>query len=132
VGPQIFNRPNVRFLNPQYLERTHQFYEKYGAKTIVIARFVPIVRTFAPFVAGIGKMNFFHFWLYNIVGGVAWVIICVLAGVFFGRFEFVQKRFELVILAIVVISVLPMVIEFIRARQAAKRARSTETVGSQP
>jgi membrane-associated protein len=132
LGPAVFKKDTGVLLNKKHLLEAQRFYEKYGAKTIILARFVPIVRTFAPFVAGIGKMNFFHFWLYNIVGGVAWVIICVLAGVFFGRFEFVQKRFELVILAIVVISVLPMVIEFIRARQAAKRARSTETVGSQP
>jgi len=131
LGPAVFKKDTGWLLNKKHLVEAQRFYEKYGAKTIILARFVPIVRTFAPFVAGIGKMNFFHFWLYNIVGGIAWVVICVVAGVFFGRFEFVQKRFELVILAIVVISILPMVIEFLRARQAAKRARSAETVGSQ-
>src|SRR5438034_812725 len=82
---------------------------------IILARFVPIVRTFAPFVAGVGKMNFFRFWLFNIIGGVAWVLICILGGVYFGKFEFVQKHFELVIVAIVIISILPMVIEYLRS-----------------
>src|SRR5215207_3312136 len=117
VGPAIFSKETGPLLNKKHLLEAQRFYEKYGGKTIILARFVPIVRTFAPFVAGIGKMNFFRFWLYNIVGGIAWVVICVLAGVFFGRFAFVQKHFELVILAIIVISILPMVVEFWRARQ---------------
>lgn len=125
LGPAVFKREDSRLLNKKHLLRAQEFYEKYGGKTIILARFVPIVRTFAPFVAGVGRMNFFRFWLFNIVGGVAWVILCVLAGVFFGRFEIVQKRFELVIVAIVVISVLPMVFEFWRARQEAK-ARGPE------
>ncbi|MGB7160230.1 MAG: VTT domain-containing protein, partial [Tepidisphaeraceae bacterium] len=124
LGPAVFKKETGRLLNKQHLLRAQEFYERYGGKTIILARFVPIVRTFAPFVAGIGRMNFFRFWLYNIVGGIAWVVICILAGVFFGRFEFVQKRFELVILAIIGISVLPVVIEFARARQAAKRGES--------
>ena len=111
----------TKLLNKKHLIQAQEFYEKYGSKTIILARFVPVVRTFAPFVAGIGKMNYFRFAMYNIIGGVAWVLICVLAGVFFGRFEFVQKRFELVIVAIVVISVLPMAIEFWKARKASKR-----------
>jgi len=121
LGPAVFKKETGRLLNKKHLLKAQEFYEKYGGKTIILARFVPIVRTFAPFVAGIGKMNYFRFALYNIIGGVAWVLICVLAGVFFGRFEIVQKRFELVIVAIVIISVLPMAIEFMRARRQAKQ-----------
>jgi membrane-associated protein len=124
LGPAVFKRETGRLLNKKHLLRAQEFYETYGGKTIILARFVPIVRTFAPFVAGIGKMNFFRFWVYNIVGGIAWVVICVTAGVFVGRFAFVQKHFELVILAIIFISILPMVVEFWRARQAAKRGGS--------
>jgi membrane-associated protein len=122
LGPAVFKKETGKLLNKKHLVQAQEFYEKYGAKTIILARFVPIVRTFAPFVAGIGKMNYFRFALYNIIGGIAWVLLCVLAGVFFGRFEIVQKRFELVIVAIVVISVLPMAIEFWRARKSARAA----------
>jgi membrane-associated protein len=136
AGPAIFKKETGRLLNKKHLLKAQEFYEKYGGKTIILARFVPIVRTFAPFVAGIGRMNFFRFWMFNIVGGIAWVLICVLAGVFFGRFEFVQKRFELVIVAIVVISVLPMVYEFWKAKKEAKRGGSAlvaaTTVGESP
>ena len=125
-----------RLLNRKHLLRAQEFYEKYGGKTIILARFVPIVRTFAPFVAGVGKMNFFRFWLFNIIGAIAWVVICVTAGYFFGQFEFVKKHFELVIVAIVVISVLPMAFEFVQARRAAKRGDSAllqaTTIGDSP
>ena len=116
IGPKIFHRENVRFLNRKHLERTHAFYEKYGSKTIVLARFVPIVRTFAPFVAGIGKMSYWRFITYNVFGGIAWVAICVFSGYYFGNLEIVKNNFSLVILAILVISVLPMVIEYLRHR----------------
>jgi membrane-associated protein len=116
VGPKIFSRENVRFLNKKHLERTHAFYEKYGGKTIIIARFIPIVSTFAPFVAGIGSMTYGRFIAYNVIGGIAWVGICVFAGYFFGNLEIVKKNFSLVIIAIVLISVLPMAVEFIRHR----------------
>ena len=121
LWPAVFKREDSRLLNKKHLLRAQEFYEKYGGKTIILARFVPIVRTFAPFVAGVGKMNFFRFWLFNVVGGIAWVLICVAAGYFFGQFEFVKKRFELVIVAIVVISVLPMVFEVWQARRAKAR-----------
>lgn len=124
MGPAVFKREDSKLLNKKHLLRAQEFYEKYGGKTIILARFVPIVRTFAPFVAGVGKMNFFRFWMFNIVGGVAWVVICIYAGVLFGGFEFVQKHFELVIMAIIFISVLPMIIEVWRARSAAKRGGS--------
>jgi membrane-associated protein len=116
LGPVVFSREDSWWLNRKHLNEAQAFYEKYGGKTIILARFVPIVRTFAPFVAGIGRMNYFRFALFNVVGGVAWVSICLLAGRVFGRFEIVQKRFELVIVAIVVISVLPMAVEFLRKR----------------
>jgi membrane-associated protein len=118
MGPAVFTREDSKLLNKKHLLRAQEFYDKYGGKTIILARFVPIVRTFAPFVAGVGKMNFFRFWMFNIVGGVAWVLLCILSGVFFGQFEIVQKRFELVIIAIVAISVLPIVIEYIKHRRA--------------
>jgi membrane-associated protein len=114
VGPKIFQKEKIRFLNKEHLERTHQFYEKYGGKTIVIARFMPIIRTFAPFVAGIGSMTYWKFISYNVIGGIAWIAICMFAGYYFGNLTFVKKNFSLVILAIVIISILPGVIEFLR------------------
>jgi len=104
---------NYRFLNPVYLEKTHAFYEKYGSKTIVIARFVPIVRTFAPFLAGMGKMSYKTFGFYNIFGGILWVAICLAAGYFFGNFEIVKKNFSLVIFGIIGVSLMPAVVELI-------------------
>ena len=124
LGPKVFTRENSRLLNKKHLLRAQEFYEKYGGKTIILARFVPIVRTFAPFVAGIGKMGYARFAIYNIVGAVAWVLICVVAGYYFGRIPFVQKRFELVIVGIVVVSCIPMGVEFFLARRRAKRAAS--------
>ena len=122
LGPKVFTGESSRLLNKKHLLRAQEFYEKYGGKTIILARFVPIVRTFAPFVAGIGRMNYFRFAVYNVVGGIAWVLLCVMAGYAFGQVEFVQKRFEVVIVMIVIISVLPMVVELLLARRAAKRA----------
>jgi membrane-associated protein len=124
LGPAVFTREDSKLLNKKHLLRAQEFYEKYGGKTIILARFVPIVRTFAPFVAGIGRMSYPRFFLYNVVGAIAWVLICVMAGYWMGSIEFVQKRFELVILAIIVISVLPVVVEFVRARQAARHGDS--------
>lgn len=118
VGPKVFRRENVRFLNRKHLDRTHAFYERYGGKTIIIARFIPIVRTFAPFVAGIGRMTYWTFIAYNVIGGVAWVAICVFAGYYFGNLEIVKKNFSLVVVAIVLISVLPMLVEYIRHRRS--------------
>jgi len=118
IGPRAFSG-NIRFLKKEHLDRTHAFYEKYGGKTIIIARFVPIVRTFAPFVAGIGAMNYARFIIYNVIGGLAWVALCIFSGYLFGTMEFVEKNFSLVIMAIVVISVMPMVVEYLRARRRA-------------
>lgn len=123
VGPKVFHKEKVRFLNREYLDRTHQFYEKYGGKTIVIARFIPIIRTFAPFVAGIGSMAYWRFISYNVIGGVAWIAACVFAGYYFGNLPVVKENFSLVILAIVFISILPGIVEYLRHRFAAETAQ---------
>ena len=117
MGPKVFSQPDSRFLKREYLDRTHQFYEKYGGKTIIIARFVPIVRTFAPFVAGIGSMTYAKFASYNVIGGLLWVGVCVFAGYAFGNIPVVQENFTLVILGIIFVSILPGIIEFLRQRQ---------------
>ena len=116
LGPAVFSREDSKLLNKKHLNEAHAFYEKYGAKTIILARFVPIVRTFAPFVAGVGRMNYPKFFLYNVIGGVVWVLVCLLAGYRFGRIKFVQDRFELVVVAIIVISILPALYEYLRKR----------------
>jgi membrane-associated protein len=116
VGPKVFYKESVRFLNKEYLDRTHRFYEKHGGKTIIIARFIPIIRTFAPFVAGIGKMTYGHFISYNVFGGLAWIAVFLFGGYFFGNIPLVKRNFTLVILAIIFISVMPAVIEFLNQR----------------
>src|SRR5512141_1875439 len=122
LGPKVFHFPRSRFFNPEHLHKTHAFYEKYGGKTIIIARFVPIVRTFAPFVAGIGAMSYLRFLAYNVVGGLLWVTLCLSAGYFFGNLPVVRNNFSLVILAIVFISILPALVEYLRHRSEARRA----------
>ncbi|BCB97246.1 membrane protein [Dissulfurispira thermophila] len=119
LGPRIFHKENVRFLNKKHLERTHRFYEKYGGKTIIIARFVPIVRTFAPFVAGIGRMTYSKFISYDILGGTSWVSTCIFSGYFFGNIPIVKQNFSIVILAIILISIMPGLVEFLRHRYRA-------------
>jgi membrane-associated protein len=113
LGPAVFRYEKSWFFNKAHLLRAQAFYEKYGSKTIILARFVPIVRTFAPFVAGIGKMEYRRFGFYNVLGALLWVGLCLVAGYFFGNIKWVDEHFELVIVAIVVISVLPMAIEFL-------------------
>jgi membrane-associated protein len=115
VGPKAFSG-KIRFLKQEYLDRTHEFYEKHGGKTIILARFVPIIRTFAPFVAGIGAMNYGRFFAYNVVGAILWVTIFLWGGYFFGTLPFVQENFTLVVLVIILLSVLPAVIEVIKER----------------
>jgi membrane-associated protein len=117
VGPRVFT-DKVRFLKHEHLVRTHEFYERHGGKTIFLARFVPIIRTFAPFVAGIGAMSYRRFLAYNVVGGVTWVALFLYAGYFFGRLPFIQDNFTLVILAIVFLSLVPLAFEWLRSRRA--------------
>lgn len=116
-GNHILLKFEGRFIKREHIEKTHRFYEKYGGKTIVLARFVPIVRTFAPFVAGIGSMTYSHFFIYNVVGGILWVSVFVFGGYFFGNMPIVKKNFSLVVFVIVILSVLPAVIEVIRHRK---------------
>jgi len=127
IGPKAF-RGEVRFLKKEYLDRTHAFYEKHGGKTIILARFIPIIRTFAPFVAGIGAMTYSHFITYNVVGGVVWVTLFTLGGYFFGSIPFVQENFTLVVLAIIFISVMPGVIEFMRERSRSSSKVEPDTI----
>jgi membrane-associated protein len=117
VGPKVFHKENVRFLNKKYLDRTHEFYEKHGGKTIVIARFLPIIRTFAPFVAGIGAMTYWRFTLYNVLGSIAWISLFIVGGYYFGNLPIVKRNFTFVIFAIIIISVLPIVFEFFRQQK---------------
>jgi membrane-associated protein len=116
IGPRVF-KENVRFLKREHLMRTHAFYEKHGGKTIVLARFVPIIRTFAPFVAGIGSMSYRRFFAYNVFGGLLWVALFVLGGYFFGNLPGVKENFSLVILVIIIVSILPLVSEYVRHRR---------------
>jgi len=120
VGPAVFRRDDVRFLNRKHLDRTHEFYERYGPITIVIARFVPIVRTFAPFVAGMGRMTYARFALYNVTGAVLWITGLVLAGYAFGNIPIVRRNFSLVVLVIIALSILPAVIEGWRQHRKAR------------
>lgn len=117
IGPKVFEYKNSRIFKREYLEKTQHFYEKYGGKTIVIARFVPIIRTFAPFLAGVGEMKYSRFALYNVSGGFLWVLLFVFAGYLFSELPVVKNNFSLVVMMIILISVLPAVIEAIRARR---------------
>lgn len=126
IGPRAFEQ-DIRFLKKEYLQRTQRFYEKHGGKTIVLARFVPIVRTFAPFVAGVGTMEYKRFITYNIFGGFIWTGIFIWLGYFFGNIPFVQENFELVIVAIILVSVVPMAVEYVRSK-ARKDEHTSATV----
>jgi membrane-associated protein len=124
VGPKVFTSSTSKLLNRNHLLKTQSFYDKYGGKTIIIARFIPIVRTFAPFVAGIGKMQYRRFFSFNVIGAVAWVALFIPAGFVFGNLEIVKKSFHLVIFAIIGLSLLPAVIEFARERAKVQRAKA--------
>ncbi len=119
-GQKIVDNPHIPFINQSHITKTEEFYKKHGGKTIILARFVPIIRTFAPFVAGVGKMNYSTFLFYNVVGGVIWVTIFTLTGYFFGNIPAVKENFSLVILVIVALSVVPMVLEYVKHRRSAK------------
>ena len=120
IGPKAFSG-EVRFLKKEYLERTHAFYERHGGKTIILARFIPIIRTFAPFVAGVGMMSYKKFIAFNVIGGIAWVTLFTWGGYFFGTLPFVQENFSFVVLAIILISVLPAVVEVVREKMRTTR-----------
>jgi membrane-associated protein len=122
LGPAVFRKEDSRFFRKEYLDRTHAFYEKYGGLTIIVARFMPIIRTFAPFVAGIGRMGYGRFFIYNLVGSVAWVGIFLAGGYFFGSMPFVKANFSLVALGIIVVSFIPPVVTAFKARAASKAA----------
>ncbi len=120
-GDKLFSRPNSRLFRQSYLEKTHQFFEKHGGKAIILARFVPIVRTFAPFVAGMGKMSYRQFGLFNLIGAVCWVALFGYAGFLFGDLPAVKSNINLLIVAIIIVSVLPGIIEIIRHRAKSKK-----------
>jgi len=120
IGPKVFRKRTGRLFKEEYLDRAHRFYEKYGGKTIFLARFVPIIRTFAPFVAGIGKMSYWRFITYNVVGGITWVALFLFGGFYFGNIPFVRDNFTMVILAIIFISFVPIFVEYVRHRKRKK------------
>ncbi len=117
LGPKVFSKEKARFFKKEHLDRTHAFFEKYGGKTIIIARFVPIVRSFAPLVAGIGRMSYGKFIAYNVIGGVGWVVVLTGTGYFFGNIPVVKNNFSLAILAIIALSTVPIVTEYLRHRK---------------
>lgn len=117
LGQKIVNNPRIPFINQEHIDKTEQFFKKYGGKTIILARFVPIIRTFAPFVAGIGTMNYQKFIMFNVIGGVAWVALFTMAGYFFGNMTFIKENFHYAILAIVILSVIPMIYEYINHKR---------------
>ena len=123
IGPKVFSNENSRIFKKEYLEKTREFYDKYGAKTIILARFFPIIRTFAPFVAGVGKMHYDTFLFYNVVGGFLWVTLFTFAGFFFGGLEFIQHNFHYAVVGIIFISLIPMVLEFINYKRKPKMTK---------
>lgn len=124
VGPAVFTKENSRIFKKEYLEKTREFYEKHGGKTIILARFFPIIRTFAPFVAGVGRMHYDTFLLYNVVGGFIWVTLFTFAGYFFGGLEFIQHNFHYAVVGIIFVSLIPLIYEFISYRRAPKLTKS--------
>jgi len=120
IGPKVFHYENSRIFKKEYLQKTHAFYEKYGGKAIILCKYVPIVRTFAPFVAGVGAMTYPRFLMFNVVGGITWVTLITFAGYFFGGIPVIKNNFSVVVIIIVLISVMPAVIEYLRHRRAAR------------
>jgi len=120
IGEQVYRR-DYRYIRREYIDRTHLFFEKYGGMAIVLARFAPILRTFTPFVAGVGKMNYPRFLFFNVMGGLLWVSICILCGYFFGNLPFVKDNFSIFILAIIIISLIPSAVELLRHWRASRR-----------
>ena len=126
IGPKIFYKENVRFLNKRYLDQTHEFYDRHGGKTVLIARFMPILRTFAPFVAGIGKMVYWRFLSYSVAGTMCWIGTFVMGGYFFGNIPIVKRNFTIVIMAIILISLIPAFVGFVRAHRGSSRSARKE------
>jgi membrane-associated protein len=124
LGPKVFRQEHARFFKKEYLDRTHAFYEKHGGKTIIIARFVPIIRSFAPFVAGVGRMSYGRFLAFNVVGGIGWVVLLTGAGYFFGGIPLIKNNYSIAVLAIIAISTVPIAVEYLRHRRQKTRARS--------
>jgi len=125
IGPKVFHEES-RFLKKEYLARTHEFYEKHGGKTILLARFIPIIRTFAPFVAGVGRMTYGHFISYNVVGGILWPALFLFGGYYFGNIPFIKEHFSLVVIAIVIISLIPAVVEALKSRKPTKKIETPD------
>lgn len=129
IGPRVFCQEDSRFFKKEYLDRTHAFYEKHGGKTIIIARFVPIIRSFAPFVAGVGRMSYGRFLAFNVVGGIAWVVLLTGLGYFFGNIPFVKDNYSVAIVVIIAISTVPIAVEYVRHRRGKPRAAPPPTCG---
>jgi membrane-associated protein len=119
IGPKVFHYEKSRIFKKEYLQKTHNFYEKYGGKAIILCKYVPIVRTFAPFVAGVGAMTYPKFLMFNVIGGITWVSIIVCSGYFFGNIPVIKNNFSVVVLVIIFISILPAIIEYLKHRRAA-------------
>ncbi|HVF69096.1 MAG TPA: DedA family protein [Xanthomonadales bacterium] len=131
MGPRVFSKKNSKIFNQAYLAKTENFYAKYGGKTIILARFLPIIRTFAPFVAGVGRMNYRTFFLYNVVGGFVWVTTFVWLGYFFGRIEIIKENFEFAVIGIIIFSLIPVVYEYISHKREKGKSKETEEVSYQ-
>jgi membrane-associated protein len=121
IGPRVFS-DNIKFLKREYLDKAHDFFEKYGGKAVILARFMPIVRTFVPFIAGAGSMTYPKFALYNVIGAISWVGIFTFLGYFFGNLKVVEENFSLVIFAIIFLSILPPILEFLKEKKASKQS----------
>ncbi len=132
MGPALFNRPDSKLLKPEYLKAAQDFYEKHGGKAIILARFMPIVRTFVPVVAGAARMPYSRFLTFNVVGGVSWVVSMTVAGYFLGQFDFVKKRIELIVIGIIFLSILPGIIAWAQARFGSKAVKPDEKTASSP
>lgn len=127
LGPKVFKKENTRFFNPDNLEKTRKFFDKYGGKTIILARFLPIIRTFAPFVAGVGSMHYGQFFAYNVIGGFIWVTSLLFAGYFFGSLPIIRDNFETAIFVIIFISIIPALIEVVKHKLEARKRHKTES-----
>lgn len=126
IGPRVFSQKNSRIFNRKYIDKTEKFYEKYGGKTIILARFLPIIRTFAPFVAGVGKMHYQTFLMYNVIGGFIWVTLFVWAGYLFGGIKIIKENFELAVVGIILFSLLPVVFEYFKHRKNSAKEKATK------